>query len=272
VARYVPDFPHGDGLAIRQLLQHTSGLPDFGRAKDLNRQLVRDRDRRWSAAEVLSLAAAKEPDFAPGTDFSYSNTNYVLLGEVIGSVTGSTWAEQVRARILDPLRMADTYVAGVEPLPVGVIPAYFDLDEDGNQENVENGRPWTSLETSEGAAGAIVSTASDLITFGDALFHARLLRPDMMRAMVAEGDHHPRNRGYGLGLEIERPDYRTTIWGHGGHLPGFRSTLWYVPSNDLLITVRGSVPSGRAEAVAGEPRGHRRLVVGQHHGVRGSGR
>ena len=66
---------------------------------------------------------------------------------------------------------------------------------------------------------------------------ARLLSPETMRAMTADGPFHPRFTNYGLGLEIARPDYRTTIWGHGGYLPGFRSTFWYVPSRDAVIVV-----------------------------------
>ena len=55
--------------------------------------------------------------------------------------------------------------------------------------------------------------------------------------MVAEGQFHPRNSNYGLGLETLRPDYQTLIWGHGGYLPGFKSVLWYVPSRDAIIVV-----------------------------------
>ena len=119
-----------------------------------------------------------------------------------------------------------------------VIPGYFDTDNDGDLENVETGRPWTSLETSEGPAGALISTAPDLVVFGDALFRGRrLLRDGTLRAMVADNPFHPRFSNYGLGVEILRPDYRTTVWGHGGFLPGFKSTLWYVPSRDAVIVV-----------------------------------
>jgi D-alanyl-D-alanine carboxypeptidase len=116
-----------------------------------------------------------------------------------------------------------------------VIPGYFDIDNDGTQENVETARDWPALDSTEGAAGAVVSTADDLAAFGDALFHGRLLEAPMLAAMTAEGPHHPRNSNYGLGLEIHRPDYRTTTWGHGGFLPGFRSALRYVPDKDLLV-------------------------------------
>jgi D-alanyl-D-alanine carboxypeptidase len=235
-SRYVADAAAWP-VTIRQLLNHTGGVPDFGMADGFGEQLAARRDRRWTAAEVLALVADKKPAFPAGTGYAYSNTDYVLLGEVIETVTGRGWASEVRRRILDPLELRDTYVAGFEPRGRPVIPGYFDLDNDGDFDNVETGEPWTALETSDGAAGCIVSTAPDLLAFGDALFHGRLLSAETMRAMTAEGPFHPRFTNYGLGLEIARPDYRTTIWGHGGYLPGFRSSLWYVPSRDAVIVV-----------------------------------
>lgn len=235
LAPYVPGFPGGDRITIRQLLNHTSGVPDYGRTAHFGKRLLDDRQRRWSTDEVLALVTGVRPDFAPGTDYLYSNTGYVLLGRVIEAVTGSTWAVEVRRRIIDPLGLRHTFVAGAEPVPGGVLPGYFDIDNDGDQENIETGRPWPSLETTEGAAGAIVSTAPDLVVFGGALFRGRLVAPAVLRQMVAGGPHHPRNSNYGLGVEITRPDYRTTVWGHGGFIPGFRSALWYVPQQDLVV-------------------------------------
>ena len=83
----------------------------------------------------------------------------------------------------------------------------------------------------------MVSTAADVARFADALFRGRLVRDSTLRAMVAEHPHHPRNSNYGLGIEITRPDYQTTIWGHGGFIPGWRSVMWYVPDRDLTIVV-----------------------------------
>jgi len=224
-------------VTIRQLLNHTSGIPDYTLATGFNKQLLEHRDRRWTTAEVVALVQGKEPQFPAGTDYAYSNTDYILLGEVINSVTATSWAQQVRRRILDPLRLSGTYIAGSEPPLNLVVPGYFDADNDGNVENIETGQPWTALETSEGPAGAIVSTMPDLLVFGDALFHGRLLKDSTLQAMVADGPFHPRFTNYGLGVEILRPDYRTTILGHGGFLPGFKSALWYVPSRDAVIVV-----------------------------------
>ena len=237
LARHVSDYPGADRITIRQLLNHTSGVPDYGLTAQWGEGLLADRGRQWRIDEVLAVVAGVRPDFAPGTDFLYSNTGYLLLGRVIDAVTGSTWPAEIRRRIIDPLHLRHTFVAGAEPVPGGVLPGYFDADNDGDQENIETGGPWPSLETTEGAAGAIVSTAPDLAVFGAALFRGRLLPPTMLRQMVADGPHHPRNSNYGLGVEITRSDYRTTVWGHGGYLPGFKSALWYLPQHDLVIVV-----------------------------------
>jgi D-alanyl-D-alanine carboxypeptidase len=236
LSRHLPDYPT-QGVTIRQLLNHTSGIPDYSMSDDFNKNLLKDRERRWTTAEILALVKDKEPDFAPGTAYSYSNTDFILLGEVIGKIAGRSWAQEIRRRILDPLNLDSTHIAGSERVPEPVIPGYFDADNDGYVENIETGGPWPALETSEGPAGAIVSTGPDLLAFGDALFHGRLVPEPALRAMVAEGPYHPRFSNYGLGVEILRPDYRTTIWGHGGFLPGFKSALWYVPSLDAVIVV-----------------------------------
>ena len=122
VSGYVPGFRHARGVTIRQLLNHTSGIPDYTRTEHFHEGLLADRDRAWSTDELLALVADVRRDFAPGTDYLYSNTGYLLLGRVVDTVTGSTWAGEVRRRILDPLRLQHTYVAGAEPVPGGVLP------------------------------------------------------------------------------------------------------------------------------------------------------
>ena len=240
LARWVPGFPGAGAVTIRQLLDHTSGIPDYGRAPGIGKRLLADRDRRWSTADVLALVAGTRRDAAPGRAYSYSNTNYVLLGEVIRAVTGAGWAEEVRRRVIDPLGLRGTFVAGAEPGAergaVAPVAGYFDADNDGHTENVWD-RPWASLETSEGAAGALVSTGPDLARFVTALFRGELLTPASLAAMTREGPHHPRFSNYGLGVEILRPDYETVVWGHGGSLPGFRSAMWYLPDRGVAIVV-----------------------------------
>jgi D-alanyl-D-alanine carboxypeptidase len=234
---YLPEFRQSNGATIRQLLNHTSGIPDYERVEGLNEDVVAHRDRRWSTQELLGLVSGVRPDFAPGSDTSYSNTDYLLLGSVIERVTGSSWPAQVRHRILDPLGLRQTYVAGAEPVPGGVVPGYMDIDQDGREDKVETGQGWPALDTTEAAAGAIVSTAPDLAAFATALFHHRLLGAATLRQMITESPQRLRTSGYGLGVEVVRPDYRLTMLGHGGFTIGTRSALWYAPDADVVVAV-----------------------------------
>jgi D-alanyl-D-alanine carboxypeptidase len=231
------DLPVPPGVSVRQLLAHTSGIPDYG-SPEFSQGLVDDADRHWEAAEILATVSEIRPSFAPGTGHEYSNTNYVVLGELVQAVTGRSWHQELRIRILDPLGLEDTYVAGLEPARgEGLVDtAYFDLDNDGTVEDVENG-PWPALETSEGAAGAMISTAEDVTAFTSALFAGRILSPGTIELMVAPSPYARRYDDYGLGVELHHPDLRTPVWGHGGFLPGYRSVTWYVPSERATVTV-----------------------------------
>ena len=112
------------------------------------------------------LVTDRARDFVPGTGYRYSNTGYVLLGEVIEGVTGRRWPQVVRHRIVDPLGLRDTFVAGAEPAPDRVVSGWFDTTGDGFDDRLDG--PWPALETSEGASGALVSTAPDLARFARA--------------------------------------------------------------------------------------------------------
>jgi D-alanyl-D-alanine carboxypeptidase len=244
------DLPSAPRVSVRQLLAHTSGIPDYG-SPEFFQTLVDEPDRHWEAADVLATVSDVRPSFAPGTEHEYSNTNYVVLGELVEAVTGRPWHEELRTRILEPLHLEDTYVAGLEP-PHGdglVAAAYFDIDNDGNVEDIEDG-PWPALETSEGAAGAMISTAGDVTAFTSALFSGRILSPRTLELMGAPSQFAGRYDDYGLGVELHRPDLRTPVRGHGGFLPGYRCVTWYVPSEHATITVMVNHSQGDSADIA----------------------
>jgi D-alanyl-D-alanine carboxypeptidase len=240
------------GVTIRQLLAHTSGIPDYGRVPGLGPTLLENRSRRWTTADVLNLVADRDREFAPGGSYSYSNTNYVLLGEVIGSATDHSWWSEVRRRILHPLGLKETFIPSFESYHKRIVPGYFDTDGDGFTNRIP-GTSWPALETSEGAAGDLVSTAGDLLRFTEALAGGRLVSRQQLSMMTRWGAYGTRHSGYGLGVEVLRPDYRTTVWGHGGSVPGYRSVLWYVPSLQSSVVVltneSRSNPAGLAELI-----------------------
>jgi D-alanyl-D-alanine carboxypeptidase len=242
-----------ENVTIRDLLGHTSGLPDSGRSPELIGLLQSDPDHVWTPDQVLTLVARSRQEFAPGTAFGYSNTNFLLLGSLIEEVTGSPWWAEARSRILDPLEMHDSYIAGFEAAQGFLAPGYFDTDNDGFTEELDT--TWPALETSEGAAGALVSTAPDLLSFARGLFGGHIISEVSLEAMTTPGRFGSRYTNYGLGVEITSPDLETTVWGHGGFVPGYRAILWHAPVLDLTIIVltneSRSRPDGLAELALG---------------------
>ena len=237
-----------EDVTVRDLLGHTSGLPDSGRSTELVDALVDHPDRPWNVDGVLKIVAKSEPEFAAGSGYDYSNTNYLVLGEVIEGATGRPWHAEIRDRILNPVGMTSSYIAGMEE-PVGrLIPGYFDLDNDGVTELVP--APWPALETSEGAAGALVSTAPDLMKFIDAFAAGELVPPDAVRRMTSPGPFAARHSGYGLGVELLRPDLENRAWGHGGLVPGYRAVMWHVPAKRMSVVVLTNESRSRPDGLA----------------------
>ena len=170
----------------------------------------------------------------------YSNTNYVLLGEVITPSPDTAGLKQIRDRILDPLHLDHTYVAGFEPVRRPVLPGYFDLDATATVDNVETGEPGRRWKPRKVPRAHRVQRR-DLLTFGDALFHGRLLQRRLCQPWWPRGRSiratELRARAGDRAARLPDP-----IWGHGGFLPGF-NRFWYVPSRDAVSSSSPTHPA-----------------------------
>jgi D-alanyl-D-alanine carboxypeptidase len=204
IDRYLPALPSADRITPRQLLQHTSGLGEYKQQP----AVLAEPTRQWTPAELIAIAEAGGRVGEPGATHRYSNTNYIVLGEIIEQVTGSPWDEEVRARIADPLGMAGTSLITNE-LPIG----YQSIDG-AFVETTSSADPSIG-----GAAGALQSTAPDLLMFATALADGTLLSADSLAEMEAfvPGEDLSAfgvDHGYGLGLERYATSDITVI----GHL------------------------------------------------------
>ncbi|MFD0599969.1 serine hydrolase domain-containing protein [Catellatospora coxensis] len=108
VSKYQPAVPNGDNITITQLLDMRSGLYNYSEDEQFNAQLDNDPTRVWKPDELLAIAYAKPPYFAPGTAFHYSNTNLILAGLIIEQLTGHTLQEEFQQRIFGPLNLGQT--------------------------------------------------------------------------------------------------------------------------------------------------------------------
>jgi D-alanyl-D-alanine carboxypeptidase len=219
VGHRLPGLPERwHSITIRELLNHTSGLPDFVRERGLA-PIARDPDYFWTPRELLALAAARPRAGPPGRRFVYASTNYVVLGLLVESVTNTSLARRLRERLFEPLELRDTaFVVGaripgphahgyVSPIHDGVV-----LARDGGLDHTTDNATWAW------AAGAIVSDAGDLARFYAAVLGGRLLPERWMAAMqrtIPAGGLR-----YGLGLAARRTPCGTA-WGHTGDLLGY---------------------------------------------------
>ncbi|WP_159768619.1 serine hydrolase domain-containing protein [Streptomyces sp. HM190] len=259
VDRWLPGVVRGSGndgrrVSVRQLLQHTSGLPDYiaDVVPDMSAAgYLKHRSTTYSSRQRVAFAMTHPPVFAPGTRWEYSNTNYILAGMVIEAVTGRSWDREVEARILRPLRLTRTYAPGDDPrLPRPHARNYqqFEAAETGSGSSSASA-PGSFTDTTlaylpfDGDAdGSLISTAADTDRFFSALLGGRLLAPAQlaeMRRTVAVPDtpgEAPGSR-YGLGLAWTPLSCGDGYWGHSGS--GFGFLAWPATTGDgrLAVTV-----------------------------------
>ncbi|GAA2397528.1 serine hydrolase domain-containing protein [Actinomadura vinacea] len=224
VERYLPGVVRGadnDGreITVRQLLQHTSGLPDI--LKHLPpMEILKDPLRHWEARELVDIALRHPRDFTPGERFGYSSTNYILAGMIIERVTRSPYTDEIHRRVVVPLGLDDTIVPSDAPDIPGPHPQGY-VRPESDLVDITRLNP-----TVAGAAGGMISSASDINRFLAALLRGRLLKPAQLREML---DARPTGRAsgskYGLGLEWspakDFPGCGDGFWGHNGDMLGF---------------------------------------------------
>jgi D-alanyl-D-alanine carboxypeptidase len=230
VERYLPGVVRGKGgdgrrITVHQLLQQTSGLPDYD-------TIVEERGGSLQAVahdyvephDLLDAALAVRRGFEPGERWEYSNTNYVVLGLLVQRVTQRPVGEEITRRIIRPAGLRDTYWPrqGEQRLR-GEHPRGYWADAPGAPyEDI------TRMDPSLGwAAGQLVSTTADLGRFMEALLGGELLPPaqlaEMRRTVRApEFDAEPGWR-YGLGIASHRLGCGGLGWGHGGDIQGFET-------------------------------------------------
>ncbi|WP_031486075.1 serine hydrolase domain-containing protein [Streptomyces bicolor] len=224
VERYLPGVVRGHGndgrdITVRQLLQHTSGVPDI--LEHLSpAEILRDPLAHHDARELVNIALAHPPTFEPGTGWRYSNTGYLLAGMIIEKVAGHPYGDEIRRRIIRPLGLRETYVPGDDPVIPGPHPqGYVRPGEDAPLMDLTAVNPSVA-----GASGEMISSGTDLNRFLDALVRGELLRPAQLREMTrTRPTGNPDGRAYGLGLESRPLPCGGLYWGHTGDMLGYET-------------------------------------------------
>jgi D-alanyl-D-alanine carboxypeptidase len=202
-------------VRVRDLLAHTSGLPDLV-------QLPGVMERHWKPRELVSAALAQPRVFEPpGSQFSYSSTNYVLLGLLVERRTGRTLRQEIGTRILRPLGLRWT---GFRPSRADVH-GYVPPIRDGIVQEHPGRDTWGDDASWAWGSGDLESTAGDLARFYEALLRGRLLPRRLLEVMLTPAVERPNRLRYGLGVAIVRTPCGLA-YGHTGNVLGYVSAVW----------------------------------------------
>lgn len=235
--------PNAATITLRQLLNHTSGIPEHVWKKPFQDEVAKAGDRALTPEECIAWILGDAPVAAPGTRWSYADTNYLLVGLCIEAVTRKPFAEVLRTRVLEPLHLAETIVNDRRALP-GLACGMASGIGFHVGPTVVDGRYFTN-PAFEYCGGGLSSTTRDLARWCRELFAGEVipaaLRPDHVDGVPAARGVADR---YGLGcFVVSSPHGRA--FGHSGVMPGYLSyALWY-PDLQVAVAVQFPTDDGR---------------------------
>ena len=230
ISKYIDNVPNGDKITIRQLANMTSGLANYSEDEEWVKKVIYTKnDRNVPTSELLEVAFKLPPTFAPGKGWHYSNTNTVLLGQVIEKVSGLSLDKYLQENIFTPLALENTSFPLDEKMPSPYAHGYTKQTLDEKEADATFNNPsWTN------AAGQMVSTFADLKIWAKALGTGALLSEDAFKERLTWVTLPPNTakRKYGLGVGSN------SGWiNHTGSLPGYNCIVAYLPEKQAVFVV-----------------------------------
>jgi CubicO group peptidase (beta-lactamase class C family) len=236
VAKWFPDLTRANEISISQLLSMTSGYQDYWPQDYVMPDMLKDT----TPAAIMKGWAQKPLDFDPGTRWQYSNTNYVIAGQIVERVSGQPLLAFLRARIFTPLKMTSVVDTDQAPLGAADPMRYLRYALAPPREAPKEGKGWMS------AAGELAMTASDLARWNIAVMNREVLKPSSYLELERETlltNGAP--TGYGLGVSVAMAGGRRRI-SHGGEVSGFTAQNDIYPDDKAAIVVLVNIDANNA--------------------------
>jgi D-alanyl-D-alanine carboxypeptidase len=219
IGEWIQGYPNINGqITIRQCLNHTSGLFDYMQNGSINDSVFDVPGKIWNRAEILNLA--KEPNFAPGTNWSYSNTNYIIAGIIIEKVMNESPYKTIHDLVLAPHQLTNTVNFGEQG---GLGYAHpWSMQMNGVSLTDMTTTPFLdNLFSLANTAGSLITTAEDNVHFWYKLWHGEIINPQSWKEMTTLRSIG-NNDGYGLGIFLNSKKMNgRTIYSHGGTFFGY---------------------------------------------------
>jgi CubicO group peptidase (beta-lactamase class C family)/ketosteroid isomerase-like protein len=232
LSQYFPDYPKGDIITIHHLLSHTSGIYNYTNNGDF---LQNESSKPASQAKMLSLFKDQPFDFAPGTDWAYSNSGYMLLGYIIEKVAKKPYEQVVTEMIFKPLSMThsgfDFAHLNIPNKPAG----YFSVKDNNKSPIVDS--------TVSYAGGAIYSTTDDML-----LWHLGLLNNKIVKRSTIEKAFTPYKNNFGYGWVINKFNNKKGV-SHNGSILGFTSNIYRIEEDDLCIVLLCNIGTQKIDEI-----------------------
>jgi len=234
-------LPNHRNLTIRQLLNHTSGLPNhvyLPAFVEMVSQRWPEPGNPFTPEVMISFVLDSEALFQGGDQWAYTDTGYILIGLVIEAITGRTYYQEVNDRFLEPLGLTATSASNKHRLP-GLAAGYVAVDNPfgfpAKTTNESGIMVWNPAL--EWTGGGLISTSRDLAQWGAALLGAHAVSEEILGTMLESvpiGDDMP-GTYYGLGIALSRSGSLSPIYGHGGWIPGYSSSLRHYARSGITI-------------------------------------
>lgn len=223
-------------ITVRQLLNNTSGIADYAETATSGDDISSDLNYFYTPEYILENIVPQEPDFAPGTDFYYSNSNYVLLGLIAESVTGNPVHEELRSRVWSPLGMNNTYFGAYEEYDELRAGMWWDF---GLGLTNYSAAPTTAILSYVYGAGNIVTTPKDLATLLHSVINGEVLSEESFQAMttIEFSSFSSWANGYGLGIHHAFLPGEDTVLGHDGYYTNMTSMFNSENCGFTLVTM-----------------------------------
>lgn len=239
IGKHLAEYPAvGKDITIHQLLNHTSGIPSYTD----DPAIMARRAKRFSVSDLLATFWDKPLVFAPGSRFAYSNSGYIVLGAIIERVSGKPYATYLNETLFAPAGMIRTVVGDAESATDRAEGYKLEGGKIAPADPIDMSLPY--------AAGAIRSTANDLVRWHRALAGDSILGPAAKEKLYKPGFNN-----YAYGWVVQDVEKRRTVL-HGGGIDGFSTIYWRVPESDLVVVAWSNVvgiapePVGQAAVVA----------------------
>jgi D-alanyl-D-alanine carboxypeptidase len=226
--KWLPGFPNGANVTLRELLNHTSGVFDYTADSTFQQTVAQNPATVWKPQQLVDLAASHPPYFAPGKGWQYSNTDYILLGMMLEKVTGQRAGRVLHQDGIDVASLHFTTLDGYEPITGTLAHGYSTTGTDVTT-LFDPSYAWT--------AGAMVASPGDLADWAVALYGGSVLSKAALALMLDAVDTGTPGEHYGLGVFVWDASVvgGTVGWGHPGDISGYHSQLLYLPAKKTAI-------------------------------------